>query len=126
MLKNLWFKPWQGDFNSLASEDDIRNCFRLILGRKPNVEEWPGHSLLIGSELEEVVRGYLNSIEFKSRQLLNYDQKIINYLTEFGFSIYLNSKDPLIGQPISLGVIYEEHVLHFFKNTDNKFLVNYS
>ena len=114
MLKNFWFKPWKGDFNSLASEEDIRNCFRLILGRKPNKEEWPGHSSLAGSEIEDVVRGYLNSLEFKSRQLLNYDQKIINYLTRFGFNIYLNSKDPLIGQPISLGVVYEENVTHFF------------
>ncbi len=115
MLKKFWLKPWKGDFNSLASEEDIRNCFRLILGRKPNKEEWPGHSSFAGSKLEDVVRGYLNSLEFKSRKLLNYDQNIINYLTIFGFNIYLNSKDPLIGKPISLGVVYEENVTSFFQ-----------
>ena len=115
MLKKFWFKPWKSDFNSLASEEDIKNCFRLILGRNPNKEEWPGHSSLAGLDLDQVVRGYLNSLEFKSRQLLNYDQNIIKYLTELGFHIYLNSKDPLIGKPISLGVIYEENVTHFFK-----------
>ncbi len=115
MFKNWRFKPWEGNFNSLASEEDIKNCFRLILGRKPNAEEWPGHSSLAGSGLEEVVRGYLNSLEFKSRKLLNYDQEIINCLTKFGFNIYVNSKDPLIGRQISLGVVYEENVTHFFK-----------
>ena len=115
MLKNFWFKPWKGDFSSFASEEDIRNCFRLILGRKPTKEEWPGHSSLAGSELEDVVRGYLNSLEFNSRQLLNYDQEIINYSTRFGFNIYLNSKDPLIGQPISLGAVYEENVTNFLQ-----------
>ena len=116
MLRKLWFKPWQGSFNSLASENDIKFCFRLILGRNPNKEEWPGHSSFAGSELEQVVRGYLNSLEFKSRELLNYDQKIINYKTEFGFDIYLNLQDSLIGHPISQGVIYEEKVTRFFKN----------
>ena len=126
MLRKIWLKPWQGDFNSFASERDIRNCFRLILGRNPNKEEWPGHSSLAGSELEQVVRGYLNSLEFKSRQLLNYDQKIINYLTSFGFNIYLNSKDPLIGKPISLGIVYEENVTRFFTKylTDNMTLLD--
>ena len=120
-VKKLWFKPWKGYFNSLASENDIKYCFRLILGRNPNKEEWPGHSSFAGSELEQVVRGYLNSLEFKSRELLNYDQKIINYKTKFGFDIYLNLQDSLIGQPISQGVIYEENVTHFFtiKLTEN-------
>ena len=93
----------------------------MILGRNPNKEEWPGHSSFVGSELEQVVRGYLNSLEFKSRELLNYDQKIINYKTKFGFDIYLNLQDSLIGQPISQGVVYEENVTNFFikKLTDN-------
>jgi len=121
VLKKSWFKPWKGYFNSLASENDIKYCFRLILGRNPNKEEWPGHSSFVGSELEQVVRGYLNSLEFKSRELLNYDQNIINYKTKFGFDIYLNLQDSLIGQPISQGVIYEENVTHFFtkKLTEN-------
>jgi len=123
VIKKLWYKPWKGDFDFLASEEDIRNCFRLILGRKPNKEEWPGHSSLAGSMLEEVVRGYINSLEFKSRQLLNYDQKIINHSTKFGFDIYLNSKDPLIGKPISLGVVYEEDVTHFFQKHLKKNMV---
>jgi len=77
--------------------------------------------VFVGSELEQVVRGDLNSLEFKSRELLNYDQKIINYKTKFGFDIYLNLQDSLIGQPISQGVIYEENVTHFFttKLTEN-------
>ncbi len=115
MNKKAWFKSWNNDFNSLATEDDIRNCFRLILGRNPNREEWPGHSSLAGSELHELVRGYLNSLEFKSRNLLNYDENIIKYSTDFGFTIYLNTKDPLIGKPISLGMIYEENVTRLFE-----------
>ena len=107
-------KPTKKEFSLIASEEDIKNCFRLILGRNPNPEEWKGHTSLAGLELSEVVSSYLNSLEFKSRNLLKYDENITKCITSFGFEIYVNSKDPLIGKPISQGNIYEKNISNIF------------
>lgn len=107
-------KTTSKEYNPIASKEDIKNCFRLILGRQPNPEEWKGHSSLAGLELKEVVSSYLNSLEFKSRNLLTYDEKIIKCKTSLGFEIYVNSKDPLIGKPISNGKVYEETISNIF------------
>ena len=111
-------KKTKEKYNLIASEEDIKNCFRLILGRNPNPEEWKGHSSLAGLELNLVVSSYLNSLEFKSRNLLTYDENIKKCITSFGFEIYVNLKDPLIGNPISQGIVYEKNV----SNTFTKYL----
>ena len=117
LKKRFRVNPWGKQFSELATKEDIAFCFRLILGRDPNKEEWPGHSSFSGSKLDEVVRSYLNSLEFKSRELISYDRDIIKYSTNFGFEIYLNMKDNLICKPISQGVIYEKHVTETFQNS---------
>jgi hypothetical protein len=63
--------PWAGPFPATATEEDIRSCFRLLLGRRPHCEEWPGHSSLIGHDLFNVVRHYVTSREFASRGMLS-------------------------------------------------------
>jgi hypothetical protein len=57
-------------FNPFASEEDILNCFRLILGRFPDPGEWPGHSARAGEHLADAVKTYVNSLEFHNRGLL--------------------------------------------------------
>ena len=67
----LPFEPEHPDERGLlATSEDIRACFRLILGREPSAEEWPGHSSHAGTPLEAVVHGYLTSLEFQRRNLL--------------------------------------------------------
>src|SRR5437763_1214106 len=56
---------------SAATHEDIYYCFRLLLGRVPNAEEWPGHSSRAGEDLGNVVSSYLTSREFAARGLLN-------------------------------------------------------
>src|SRR5258708_28426452 len=53
-----------------ATAEDIRACFRLLLGREPNPEECPGHSARAGEKLATVVRSFLHSKEFEERRLL--------------------------------------------------------
>src|SRR5260370_20317875 len=53
-----------------ATPEDIFYCFRLLLGRSPNPEEWPGHSSRVGEDLENVVSSYVTSREFAERRLL--------------------------------------------------------
>jgi hypothetical protein len=33
----------RAEHSKVATIDDIFYCFRLLLGRTPNPEEWPGH-----------------------------------------------------------------------------------
>ena len=56
--------PWDAPFDPVATVDDIRACFRLLLGRNPNPEEWRGHSSRAGEPLDGVVASYAGSLEF--------------------------------------------------------------
>src|SRR5580704_6315530 len=59
------------EHSKTATAEDIFYCFRLLLGRSPNPEEWPGHSSRAGEDLENVVSSYVTSREFAARSLLN-------------------------------------------------------
>lgn len=61
--------PWLGAHDPKATEADILACFRLILGRRPNPEEWPGHASRAGEDLGGVVASYTGSLEFSRRRL---------------------------------------------------------
>jgi hypothetical protein len=50
-----------------ATREDIFYCFRLLLGRSPNREEWDGHVAQAGGDLDAIVRSYMSSAEFSSR-----------------------------------------------------------
>ena len=81
-----------------ASLDDIRACFRLLLGREPNPEEWSGHSMQAGQALERVVAGYVGSLEFARRGLLRDDEAsrpILAVLADF--QIYIAPDDAAVG-----------------------------
>src|SRR5438045_6874765 len=62
---------WRVEHTKAATYEDIFYCFRLLLGRSPNSEEWPGHSSRVGEDLENVVSSYVTSREFAARGLLN-------------------------------------------------------
>ena len=114
------FKPrslsslWEGKFKDTATEEDIFYCFRLLLGRDPSKEEWFGHSNLVGNKLEDIVGSYLQSLEFKNRNLLSSRRELKKTLTKFGFYIYTNSKDNLIGKEIIDRGLYEDNVTNVF------------
>jgi len=62
----------------VATAEDIFYCFRLLLARCPNPEEWPGHSSRAGEDLENVVGSFVNSREFAERGMARktYDEKV--------------------------------------------------
>ena len=84
--------PWEENFKDEATKEDIFYCFRLLLGRDPSREEWQGHSDLSGNKLEDIVRSYIQSLEFKNRNLLSSSKDIKKTLTKFDFYIYINQK----------------------------------
>lgn len=106
--------PWEQPFDRRATETDIRACFRLILGRNPNREEWAGHSARAGEDLSSVVASYVSSLEFSRRNLLAWtagDTKLAR-LPEF--SIYAAPDDLAVGRTV-LGGSYEPEITATFR-----------
>ncbi len=83
----------------LASTEDIRACFRLLLGREPNPEEWRGHASRAGEPLHSVVASYVGSLEFSRRGLLREDEASRPVLTALPeFRIYSAPDDAAVGR----------------------------
>jgi FkbM family methyltransferase len=96
--------PIPASYARTATYEDIFYCFRLLLGRNPNPEEWPGHSSQVGSDLENVVSSYLTSREFAERRLLNKtyrDQVELIRLPRF--SLFASNDDLAVGRHIHGG-----------------------
>lgn len=104
------------DFNATATVHDVLSCFRLLLGRNPNPDEWKGHALFAGSRLDEVVATYLNSQEFKQRGLLARSFAEIQLLELDEFSIFVDINDKAVGGPLSVHRSYEGYVSGVFKH----------
>jgi len=87
-----------------ATNEDIFFCFRLLLGRNPNPEEWPGHSSRAGEDLENVVAGYVTSREFAERGLLNKTYSDAVELVRLpNFSLFVSKDDLAVGQHVRAG-----------------------
>ena len=103
-------EPWALPYDEDASVEDIFYCFRLLLGRNPHREEWQGHSSRAGEPLRDVVQTYLNSEEFKGRNLLTSEMPENVVRKHNGrFEVFANADDPIIGAPV-LSNRYEPHV----------------
>jgi FkbM family methyltransferase len=101
---------WQADFPSEATKEDIYFCFRLVLDRRPSIEEWAGHSSRAGEPLADVVRAFVNSEEFKARRLFDV-QLPPGIVTKHNGRFYVcaDENDPMLGVPALRGD-YEIHV----------------
>src|ERR1700756_2500327 len=100
--------PLGGEHFKTATAEDIFYCFRLLLGRNPNLEEWPGHSSRAGKDLETVVSSYVTSREFAARGLLNKTYRDRVELVHFPrFSIFASDDDLAIGHHVIGGRAYE-------------------
>ncbi len=98
-------------FDPVASENDIFYCFRLILGRFPNREEWKGHSSFVGKDLAKVVAPYINSSEFANRKILAPPTMDDIQLVKLDrFSMYLSPSDYAVGLTILTSKTYEPNV----------------
>ncbi len=108
-------QPWTRPYDGVAKADDIAACFRLLLGRSPNREEWTGHALQVGERLDRVVAGYVTSLEFARRNLGGQDETAEIGLAELpGFSIYASNDDAAVGRHVR-GDNYERDVTAVFR-----------
>lgn len=100
-----------------ATPEDIFYCFRLLLGRPPNSEEWEGHVAHAGSDLDAVIRSYMNSLEFSRRAdafMSHRPNDRISLVSAKGFSIYVQEDDAAVGQHVKRDA-YEPHVTAVFR-----------
>ncbi|MFC7739015.1 FkbM family methyltransferase [Roseomonas sp. GCM10028921] len=109
-------KPWTIPYDGRASLDDIFYCFRLLLGRHPNQEEWPGHSSRLGEPLEAVVGSYVNSLEFARRALSEADASADYAIAKGdGFHLFASPSDAAVGRHVLAGG-YESEVAAVFRS----------
>jgi FkbM family methyltransferase len=103
--------PPRAEHSKTATHEDIFYCFRLLLGRNPNPEEWPGHSSRVGEDLENVVSSYLTSREFADRGLMNKTYQDQIELVHFpGFSVFASIDDLAVGNHVLIGRSYDPGV----------------
>lgn len=106
---------WQAAYDPRATEADILACFRLLLGRHPNPEEWSGHMSRAGLDLASVVPIYLGSLEFARRELMTPgDGETPGVGQADGFRIYAMPGDAAVGRHVLAGQ-YEPDVTAVFR-----------
>jgi FkbM family methyltransferase len=106
--------PPPAEHTRATTQEDIFYCFRLLLGRSPNPEEWPGHSSRVGQDLENVVSSYVTSREFAERGLLSKtyrDQVELVRLPRF--SLFAANDDLAVGRHV-IGGAYEPKIAEVF------------
>ena len=108
-------EPWLHTYYETASIADILACFRLLLGRNPNVEEWTGHRMQAGDPLKQVVKGYLTSLEFARRELTKEMPAEISVAELSEFKIYFDLNDSAVGKFVRDNN-YEPEVAAVFRN----------
>jgi FkbM family methyltransferase len=107
-------QPWVGDYSPVTTADDLYFCFRLLLSRLPNEEEWPGHTAFIGEDLRGVVASYVNSLEFARRNLGVTATSAVELSKVHNFQIYTAADDLSVGPGIRNGS-YEDDVTEVFR-----------
>jgi FkbM family methyltransferase len=107
----LLTEPWKIP-QSPATGEDIFFCFRLLLGRPPNHEEWGGHFAQRGSDIDALVRSYMTSYEFSTRAdtlLRNRSNERVALAKSKRFSIYVQEADVSISEHVKRDA-YEPNV----------------
>lgn len=95
--------PWENPHLRTATTTDIFYCFRLILGRSPNREEWKGHSAQAGSDLDTVTGTYLDSLEcaqLAEKRMKSRQDDSISLEALQDFLMYVQANDQAVGKVI--------------------------
>jgi FkbM family methyltransferase len=101
-----------------VTPDDVFYCFRLLLGRPPNREEWEGHVGQAPTDLNALVGFYMSSLEFSRRADTLMGRRLddrLSLVSAKGFSIYVHEDDTSVGQHVKRGA-YEPHVTAVFRD----------
>jgi FkbM family methyltransferase len=103
-----------GEFDwNTASEKDIYYCYRLILDREPDADGWITYTSNIksGMSVQNMVASFLNSVEFRNRQINQEASRSTTQIVDLGiFKILVPSDDSPIAQSIIEARQYEPHI----------------
>ena len=102
-------EPWSQPYDPLATVEDVKACFRLLLGRNPYEHEWVGQQSNVGRPLHLVVANVLNSLEFTKRGLLTPPSVLVEMAQCEGYKIYASPQDEAVGRH-ALACLYEPNV----------------
>ncbi len=101
-------------FDPIATEADVRACYRLLLERLPDPEGWKTYQACVSGDDMPVgilVRHFLTSREFRSRRLPDPDGRPQPMLVDLGaFRIYVSPDDYEVGRGLAVEHAYERHV----------------
>ena len=102
-------------FTARATPKDIFYCFRLLLGRHPHPEEWRGHAMRAGEDLQGLVTSFTGSLEYARRGMVTEMTGAPPVLTDIeGFRIYSAADDASVGGSVRNG-LYEPEVCAQFR-----------
>lgn len=107
----LIFRENNETFDVLASEQDIFNCFRLILNRYPEQTEWAGHVTRSGQRLSHVVATFVDSPEYVSLRTSGQRDHSIEL---HGYRMFVSAEDLAVGAHLLTRGEYEPEVSTVF------------
>ncbi len=96
-----------------ATEEDIYYCYRLFLDRRPERDGWRNYvaNLEGGMSVQSLTSVFLNSVEFRNRQILASALQSQSLLVDLpDFKIYVSPVDSPIAMSIIEAKSYEPHV----------------
>lgn len=107
------------DFDEAANEEDVYNCYRLLLGRTPERDGWNTWASAVKSgttSIKTLVLGFLSSPEFKNRNIFPSIGETKYALVDLNtFKIYVPTDDWAVGKTILEQKSYEPHVTSTIK-----------
>lgn len=116
-LRFLRYKGKQKQFdgssiNTMATANDIYYCYKLILGRNPDLEGWSFYASQIErTKTAQLASYFLKSPEFKRRGIFQPAPEQKPVLVDLDtFKIYVSPQDTAVGKPIIDQQIHEPHV----------------
>jgi FkbM family methyltransferase len=105
---------WDVNLPKTVTASDLFYCFRLLLNRIPDQQEWVAHYSRIGEDLTKVVASILNSHEFMQRHLLDRSAGAATLVEMPAFKMYVSPDDNYIGGSIIREHEYEPFLTQLF------------
>jgi FkbM family methyltransferase len=105
---------WDVNLPKTVTASDLFYCFRLLLNRIPDQQEWVAHYSRIGEDLDKVVASILNSHEFMQRHLLDRSAEAATLVEMPAFKMYVSPDDNYIGGSIIREHEYEPFLTRLF------------
>jgi FkbM family methyltransferase len=106
---------WDVNLSATVTPSDLFHCFRLLLDRTPDQQEWLSQYARVGEDLTQLVTSFLHSQEFVDRHLLDPATGKWELVQLRDFKMYVSLDDDFIGGSIIRTREYEPHLSRIFR-----------